>query len=293
MDFPTLEFSKRERSRGTPDDETIERGAQLFREWGALRLLDVFEPPLIESITRQYNQRYRIQLAGTGKEDQRPWFSPKLSGIFSETAYHSNPFLFPFVRRAVGSDCVLGAFGSVVSFPGAPAQSIHRGSGSLYDDYALDVRLPTYALTALIPLVGANHDTGTTRVWPGSHLEPSFDRAQAMPSSNPEVPVGSALLLDSRTLHGDDPNRSLRVRPILYNAYHRSWYRDDGGHPHRPSIHVGAFELWRATPERRRLLRIPRERSFVERFEWRYRRAVAELKDRLRFAGRALRRSAP
>jgi hypothetical protein len=268
MDFPTVEWTARERSAGRPDPATLDRIWELFTTWGTVRLVNLFEPAFMDRVVAHYRARYGVHLAGTTKKDLRPLFSPKLVGPFATDTYHSNPLLFPVVQRALGDDCVLGAFGSVVSFPGSPAQFRHRDSGSLFDDYSIDVQLPPYALTVLIPLIDANAETGATRVWPGSHREPDFDKAQAMPSESPDLPRGSVLMTDSRTVHGGSPNVSNRVRPIVYNSYHRSWYRDEGGYEHRPPVHLGALGQLTMPRALRGRFRIPRETSTIDRVGW-------------------------
>lgn len=267
MDFPTVEFSARERAAGKLDRATFEKAAELFDRWGSVRILNLFDPELMAQLAKHYRARYADKLIDTKKEDRRPLFTPTIAGPFADPRYHSNPLLFPLIQRALGEDCVLGAFGSVVSFPGAPAQFIHRDSASLYDDFNIDVKLPPYALTILVPLVDANAQTGSTRVWPGTHREPSFDKAKEMPSESPDVPVGSVLMTDSRTLHGGSPNVSDRVRPIVYNSYHRRWYRDDGGYLQRPAVNVGVVEELTMGEQQRPFFRIPLEISTLRKVQ--------------------------
>lgn len=277
MDFPTVEFSARERAAGKLDQTTFDKTWELFDRWGSVRILGLFEPELMAAMARHYRARYADKLIDTKKEDRRPLFTPTIAGPFADRRYHSNPLLFPLIQRALGEDCVLGAFGSVVSFPGAPAQFIHRDSASLYDDFNIDVRLPAYALTILVPLVDANSQTGSTRVWPGTHREPSFEKAKEMPSESPDVPMGSVLMTDSRTLHGGSPNVSDRVRPIVYNSYHRRWYRDDGGYVQRPAVNVGVAEELKMPEEQRPFFRIPLEISSLRKIEQRVKNAVTGL----------------
>lgn len=273
--FPTIEFSKGEVDRGAPDGTTVDHACALFSQWGTIRVVNVFSPDFVRSMSHHFHRRYGSKLTSTTKDDRRPLFSPEVAGPFADPNYHANPLLIPIVKRLLGDDFILGAFGAVVSFPGAPEQFIHRDSKSLYDDFSIDVRLPSYALTVLFPLVDANQETGSTRVWPGTHRVPSFEEARAMPSDSPDVLSGSALMTDSRTLHGGSPNRSQTVRPIVYNAYHRSWFRDKGGYETRPAVHVGNLRLLRMPGSVRRLFRIPRESSDVERIQWEIKRVSA------------------
>ena len=109
----------------------------------------------------------------------------------------------------------------------------------MFTEPGVDVALPSYAITVLMPMVDANAETGSTRVWPGTHRMPDLEAAQRGPSEALDVPHGSVLMTDSRVVHAGAPNVSSRVRPLLYCTYHRSWFRDWGGYQHRPAVSIG------------------------------------------------------
>lgn len=247
--FPTVTFDPDAPAASAATLEKIEGAVALFREHGAVRLHGVFQRPFVDELLQHYRARYRLELLRTSKDDRRPLFTVDLSGPFARPAYYAHPIIFPIVERLLGTDCALGACSTVISFPGAPQQFIHRDSPSLFGDFAHDVRLPPYALTVLMPLVDANALTGSTRVWPGSHRVPDLQQAQALPSESPDVPFGSALMTDSRVVHCGSPNVSDRVRPLLYNSYHRGWFRDWGGYEQRPPVNLAAA-VRRTVPER-------------------------------------------
>jgi hypothetical protein len=273
--LPVLAFSDAERAAGFPTPKQVDRAAALFAEHGALLLRDVYEQAHIERLDRHYRSRYRVELGKPNQADRRRLFTVDVEGVFAESRYYANPLLFPILQRLLGADCILGSCSSVVSWPGAPAQTVHRDSESLYGDYAMDVRLPSYAVTVLMPLVRADARTGSTRVWPGTHRVADFDRARAMPAVAREVEPGSALITDSRVLHAGEPNRSDAIRPLLYNAYHRAWFRDLGGYELRPPVNLawgGGRALDRA---HRHMFRIADEGSVGFRAQWILRRGAA------------------
>jgi len=273
--LPVVAFSDAERAAGSPTPESVERAAALFAEHGALLLRDVYERAHIERLDRHYRSRYRMELAKPTQADRRRLFTVDVEGPFAESAYYANPLLFPILQRLLGADCILGSCSSVVSWPGAPAQTVHRDSESLYGDYAMDVRLPSYAVTVLMPLVRADARTGSTRIWPGTHRVPDFERARAMPSIAHDVEPGSALVTDSRVLHAGEPNRSDAIRPLLYNAYHRAWFRDLGGYEQRPPVNLGWGGRLALDPAHRHMFRIAAEGSPAFRARWILRRAAA------------------
>lgn len=237
--FPTVRFAPREVAAAQPEAATVDRACALFEAHGAVRLLDVFERGFLDELRGHFLDRYRRELGGTTKVDRRPLYSVDVSGPPGRPEYYANPLLLPILKRVLGDDVVIGAVSAVISFPGAPQQFIHRDSPSLFDDLTVDVGLPAYAVTVLMPMVDANTETGSTRVWPGTHRVADLEEAQRRPSDSPDVPYGSMLMTDSRVVHCGSPNRSDRVRPLLYNTYHRSWFRDWGGYEHRPSVSIG------------------------------------------------------
>jgi phytanoyl-CoA dioxygenase PhyH len=273
--LPVLAFSNAERAAGSPTPERVESAVALFAEHGALLLQDVYERDHIERLDRHYRSRYRVELAKPNQADRRRLFTVDVEGPFAETRYYANPLLFPILQRLLGADCILGSCSSVVSWPGAPAQTVHRDSESLYGDYAMDVRLPSYAVTVLMPLVRADARTGSTRVWPGTHRVADFEIARAMPSIAHEVEPGSALITDSRVLHAGEPNRSDVIRPLLYNAYHRAWFRDLGGYELRPPVNVGWRGRLALDRAHRHMFRIAEEGSTGFRARWILRRGAA------------------
>src|SRR4029079_3506219 len=83
----------------------------------------------------------------------------------------------------------------------------------------------SFAVTAIVPLRGFNHELGTTRVVKRSH-QCSSDVAEEMESQDPSAPPGTVLLMDYRLTHQGRANKSDQVRPILTMIYHRPWFRD-------------------------------------------------------------------
>ncbi len=275
MSFPVLSFSAEERVAADPGAERVEQALALFAEHGALLLRDVFEPWRIEALDRRYRSRYRVELRKPDQADRRRLFSVDIEGPFADSAYYANPLVMPILQRLLGRDCILGACSSVVSWPGAPAQTVHRDSESLYGDFEIDVKLPPYAVTLLMPLIRADAVTGSTRVWLGTHRVADFATARTMPSVAHEVEPGSMLMTDSRVLHAGEPNRSETIRPLLYASYHRSWFRDLGGYEKRPPVNLGWRRGRAIDPARRGMFRISDERDPADRVRWVLRRAAA------------------
>ena len=273
--FPVLSFSAAQRAAADPGSERVEEALALFAKHGALLLRDVFEPSRIEAFDRRYRSRYRLELRKPDQVDRRRLFTVDVEGPFADPGYYANPLAFPILQRLLGRNCILGACSSVVSWPGAPPQTVHRDSESLYGNFEIDVQLPPYAVTLLMPLVRADAVTGSTRVWLGTHRVADFETARAMPSVAHEVEPGSMLMTDSRVLHAGEPNRSESIRPLLYITYHRSWFRDLGGYEKRPPVSLGWRRGRAIDPARRAMFRVADERDATDRVRWVLRRAAS------------------
>lgn len=238
MDFPTVAFSPAEVDCGAASADNTRAAVTLFEEHGAVRLMNVFSAAFREQLRAHHSERYRLEMEDTAQSDRRPLFTVHVEGPIAEATYLTNPLLLPIIGALLGDDFVIGAISTVISFPGAPQQFVHRDSPSLCGDYDIDAKLPAYALTMLVPLVDANEETGSTRVWLGSHRVSDPQKKDTVPSESPNVAFGSVLVTDSRVLHGGSPNRSQRVRPLLYNTYHRAWFRDFSGYERRQPVSV-------------------------------------------------------
>jgi hypothetical protein len=248
MVFPSVTLPPSASAATSIDPAKTDEAVRLFREFGAVRLVNVFSSSFQEDIRKHYQSRYRTELEATRQADHRPLFTVKIEGPIATPTYLVNPLIEPIVARLLGDDFVIGAVSTVISFPGAPQQFVHRDSPSLSGDYEVDAKLPPYALTTLIPLVDANEETGSTRVWLGSHHQGDPEKGQTLPSDSPNVDFGSLLMTDSRVLHCGSPNVSSKVRPLLYNTYHRNWFRDYSGYSRRQSVSISRRVRSRLAP---------------------------------------------
>jgi ectoine hydroxylase-related dioxygenase (phytanoyl-CoA dioxygenase family) len=61
------------------------------------------------------------------------------------------------------------------------------------------------------------------------------------------------LLFDARVWHGGTPNRSAAPRPVLYNTYQRSWFRDTVNFLSQSPLVMDPAE-WARIPDQHRFL---------------------------------------
>jgi hypothetical protein len=229
-----LRVSAEDREQGRLSDATTHTALSAMRREGFVQLDDVLSRDRATTLQRAYFDRYgrlqptdldgRALLVG----DKRYMVTIDVAGVFNDPLLYVNPFFFPVVKQILGGEAVLDSFGVVCAFPGAPAQHIHVDHGPLFPDSPLDMMVPCFAVTVVLPLVDLDASTGATAVWPGTHRE----RWVGLPNPNPErayvpeVRLGSVYLMDYRLVHSGRPNVTDRPRPILYMIYSRPWFTD-------------------------------------------------------------------
>jgi len=173
--------------------------------------------------------------------DKRLMITLGVSGIFAAPEILAHPVALSIVSPLLGNDFILGSYVAVTSMAGAKAQRLHTDLEGLFGDDELDASVPPYSITLVIPLVGLNQVTGSTRFFPGTHRDPE---AISVPDGiAPDLDPGDAILFDSRISHGGMANRSTAPRPIVYCTYHRAWYRDISNFRGRPAMRINQADL--------------------------------------------------
>jgi len=237
-------LSDSEKECGLPDKASILKATEALSKYGFVRLINVFDPAKLVIWKTHYRNRYRSYLHSTDRPNRRPLFTVDVEGPFTDPYFFANPMISPLINNFLGDNHILAALSSVVSFPGAPDQNIHRDSPPLFNtDYSVDKDIPPYSLTVLIPLVDCTLETGCTKVWPGSHHRSHDENIEAIAPTNPEVKKGSVLITDSRLVHRGGANLSNQIRPLIYMTYHCHWFRDFGGYEDRPPVNIGNSQL--------------------------------------------------
>jgi hypothetical protein len=235
--------------------------AQRFTEAGVLVVKDLLPAVRISTLHDAYTARCGdITHRSTGdhiKEvgDKRLMISLAISGAFAAPDVFANPVALSVAGALLGDDFILGSYVAVTSMPGAKAQRLHADQEGLFGDIALDASVPPYSITLVIPLVGLNEVTGSTRFFPGSHRDPAGAEmpggtaqdgtTQGGPADGitPDLEPGDAILFDSRISHGGMANQSGASRPIIYCTYHRAWYRDVSNFRDMPAMLIDRAAL--------------------------------------------------
>ncbi|HEX5377027.1 MAG TPA: phytanoyl-CoA dioxygenase family protein, partial [Phenylobacterium sp.] len=148
-------------------------------------------------------------------------------------------------RELMGDDLIVGEMGVVISHPGAGAQIAHRDSAFLFGGMDMEIDLPPFSMTLLIPLLDVTLGMGPTEFWPGSHRLRDQAAVMTDPPARTALSAGSVVLLDSRVVHRGGANVSGPVRPTVYFSYHRSWYLENPGYESKPQVRVTPAMLQR------------------------------------------------
>jgi ectoine hydroxylase-related dioxygenase (phytanoyl-CoA dioxygenase family) len=134
----------------------------------------------------------------------------------------ANPIILGLLRAILGPDLLIDNLTIVTAYPGARDQQIHRDHNFLFSE-ATELRglVRPYAVTLVIPLIDLSEETGSTRLFPGTHrAETSSDNVL------PIVARGDCFLMDYRLSHLGTANLSDQVRPMMFIVYARSWFTD-------------------------------------------------------------------
>jgi Ser/Thr protein kinase RdoA (MazF antagonist)/ectoine hydroxylase-related dioxygenase (phytanoyl-CoA dioxygenase family) len=210
--------------------DLVAAAQDLFADNGVLVINNLFRRDFIRQLHQAFGVRYRSYFADTTYDDallvgdKRHMLTVDFQAPFNEPFLYGNPLLLSTLEGILGPEFVLGSFGAVIALPGAEAQHIHRDHPALLE--SPPDALSSFAVTVVVPLIDLTPETGSTRVWKGSHRiddevdPPLTDSAVPFPAS------GGCYLMDYRLLHGGTPNRSNQVRPILYVIYYRSWFQE-------------------------------------------------------------------
>lgn len=101
-----------------------------------------------------------------------------------------------------------------------------------------------FAFGVNINLIDVDAERGSTELWPGSHLDTSWQaeveksgsvipedmlerRKKVSPPVQPVVPKGALIIRDLRLWHAGMPNLSEEVRVMLVTIHFPAWYRTE------------------------------------------------------------------
>lgn len=257
-----IHVSQTENASGLLRPETADAASRALRTHGVAVLRHVFSDCAIDRLHEEYFEQYGELGAGEMAERTRlpspnPFrevggkryeVTPRMIGAFADPSVFANPLLLQFLAPLFGEDMRLSAFSVVVSFPGASTQDKHRDHPQLFPEGDLGAVLPPYAVNVSVPLVDVDLKTGPTGFWLGSHRWTNPRRPEKQTMTEMPFQRGDCVILDYRTFHVGLPNRTKRIRPVVYMGYGRRWFADDVSYNRRAPLNM-SLETFLSLPE--------------------------------------------
>jgi ectoine hydroxylase-related dioxygenase (phytanoyl-CoA dioxygenase family) len=243
--------------------------AEIFRDKGYLPIKRIFDPALIADLHAEYERQFGELSALEGRSsvfknvgERRLMLPVKLIGPFLDPALYANRHLTALLGALLGGDFLIDNFTCVSALAGAGDQRLHADHPDLFPENAgLRERLGPYSITVAVPLVDLTPQTGTTCVFPGSHVAPRGEPAL------PYVARGGCFLMDYRLRHHGTANASPGQRPIVYIVYSRPWFTDAANFKRWPRINIAADDLASIPEAHRPLFRRLAVKGAVDRTE--------------------------
>ena len=224
----------------------------VMRVCGVAAVRNMYDSAFIEQIEAAHHEEFKqdkAQLKGSfegtkiaSRSDKRYEIKWPLRSPFTDERLVMNPALVSGVKAVLGGDHLeLDTFSHVDSLPGAGMQQWHGDVDPIFKRTGSRTSMeeqfstPTMGLVVIVPVVDVDAHNGPTEFATGSHMNlgidywPSAVESEVPPTPHLAIPAkrGDIVLFDLRTYHRGTPNRSNKVRPIIYMSYVHAWFRDE------------------------------------------------------------------
>ena len=271
----------------------IEDAAASFRRHGVIVIRDAVPQGAVAAVLENFKVRHDVHMAPGQKKLFRTFQSDPLraqvpiaiDGPVANPQFFAPPSALALAHRLMGEELVVGEMGVVISHPGAGAQETHRDSNFLFGGLDMEIDLPPFAMTLLIPLQDVPEGMGPTEFWPGTHVQRDEAAATAGPPTRAAISAGSAVFIDARAYHRGGANVTGPVRAVAYFSFHRRWYVEHYGYEEKPQVRVTPAMLQRLPEAYRPLFawalhlnKTDSVQEFVYRWTGRLRRRLLKLK---------------
>lgn len=240
---PMVDFTDSERTSQVISVGKLELCLEMFQKYGVLQLNNVFDQEVLARCHTAFLEKYQRYLKHQRHSDaltigdKRYQVTIDLTAPFDDESLFANRLILPLLGELLGEGCILGAYTSSMSLPGAEDQAAHKDHKALFPENDDLKELPSFALSVMIPLINVDERVGTTRVKKGSHRLTSRE-SEDLPTQSPLVNVGSCYLMDYRLTHYGQANQSNVPRPIVNILYQRAWFRDLTNFHRQPPIRL-------------------------------------------------------
>ena len=239
------------------DSLAHQRFAAQVRTDGIAILPAHFSADLVAQWAAAFAPLLAAQLADEPEQNRgahRHYLTLPFCGVFADPAVFADPDIVAIVNLLVGPQPVMCQLAADTPLRGSDYQPLHRDSGALFPETALDT--PPYQLAVNFPLCDVTADNGPFETTRGTqHLERTqalaLIEAGALALEPILMKMGDVMIRDVRAIHRGTPNRSDTPRPMVVLGYSRSWLM-------RPEVHIDVPRavLEALPPPARELLRL-------------------------------------
>ncbi|CAN6672662.1 hypothetical protein TRVA0_046S01134 [Trichomonascus vanleenenianus] len=241
----TVKATNTEKTTGAWNNDNLRRIVEGMRKDGVVILQDLIDPSHLTALNEfmepdAWRVREDPESLNFGTENIQQAPPLHLTEHLYEDVY-GNKLLFEAILHVLGP----GAKWDFVSGNTALPQSTRRQPVHA-DENMSHIASPGYVV-ANIPLIDMSVETGSTEMWPGTHLlrdESIFDdphskespsikaaivdaRRTRVPPLQPTVPKGSVVIRDLSLWHCGVPNPSDKVRCMIAFGFSSKWW-DNG-----------------------------------------------------------------
>jgi hypothetical protein len=236
-----VKISSREIAESELSPDTLDAALLELRELGYVTLEAVLPPAWIGKMRTACDAVLEEYVAAQGgaegiMEKRRGhvgMFAPVRLPFMDPLAIE-NPFALQIMEAAMGKDLYCVFYNTNTAWPGSGIQGLHRDTAHLFPE--LSFALPVATVVVNINLVDFTMESGSTEVWPGTHLvvdgplgySTYEERAMRHPSVRTHMPAGSVTVRDMRMWHRGMPNHSSFPRTMLALVYNRPIIKDRG-----------------------------------------------------------------
>ena len=193
-----------------------------LRTDGFAILHDLLDGPTLDRAREELDRRNAATPPSTttfgGFATRRPFNLLGPSRAFDPLVTH--PLVVAAVEAHLDDQIQISEASGITIGPDEPAQILHFDDGC----YPLPRPHPPLMVSVMWALDDFVEENGATRMAPGTHLvdDHDLDRCETIPM---EMPAGSAILWDGRTIHGGGANRTDTPRRGIAVLYARAWLR--------------------------------------------------------------------
>jgi hypothetical protein len=191
--------------------------------------LDALSEKLIEdtkALVRARDSGRKVSGWMRGHLQQRP--PPAAPYIFPDIV--ANPYAVQVTHAVLGDGLFNTFYSGNTNLPGSEEQPLHRDAALLWP--AWETAHPPATLVVNISPISVDEATGSTEIWPASHLVTGEltealieSRRQQRPPVRVRAPRGSVVIRDIRLWHRGVPNESDQIRHMIAMVHQIHWFR--------------------------------------------------------------------